>query len=82
MADVNDPRSALWLAVAQLCQREEQASGTCFAPAFVDALAHVVGAQAETTGADLECFANHAKRAKITTDDVRLCLRRNKDLEL
>ncbi|KAJ1939690.1 hypothetical protein GGF37_004295, partial [Kickxella alabastrina] len=45
---------------------------TKFSPTFVDALSHVVFSQAETMGADLECFAKHAKRAKISVDDVKL----------
>ncbi|KAJ2221410.1 MHF histone-fold complex component, partial [Coemansia sp. RSA 485] len=57
-----------------------QATGTRFSATFVDALSQVVFAQAETVGADLECFAKHAKRAKISTEDVKLCARRNDDL--
>ncbi|KAJ1647178.1 MHF histone-fold complex component [Coemansia asiatica] len=65
-------RSAMWFAVAQLCSHDEHKNGTRFSPTFVDALSQVVFSQAEILGADLECFAKHAKRAKISTEDVKL----------
>ncbi|KAJ1845397.1 hypothetical protein LPJ70_002520 [Coemansia sp. RSA 2708] len=61
------------MAVARSCQEDDAA----FSPAFVDALAHVAGAVAETLGRDLESFARHGKRAKVSVEDVRLCARRN-----
>ncbi|KAI7830024.1 kinetochore component CENP-S-domain-containing protein [Kickxella alabastrina] len=78
--DMNSARAAVWYAVAQLCDEDESKTGTKFSPTFVDALSHVVFSQAETMGADLECFAKHAKRAKISVDDVKLCARRNEHL--
>ncbi|KAJ1720669.1 hypothetical protein LPJ53_004730 [Coemansia erecta] len=73
-------RSAVWFAVAQLCAHDESETGTAFSATFVDALSQVVFAQAEAMGADLELFAKHAKRAKISVDDVKLCARRNEHL--
>ncbi|PIA16112.1 hypothetical protein COEREDRAFT_8770 [Coemansia reversa NRRL 1564] len=78
--DASDPRAAIWLAVAQLCSADENMSATKFTPAFVDALSRVVLSQAETMASDLECFARHAKRAKISVDDVKLCARRNNSM--
>ncbi|KAJ1734864.1 hypothetical protein LPJ61_000843 [Coemansia biformis] len=71
-ADPRDPRAAVWLAVAQLCSADEQKSAAKYSPAFVDALGQVVYAQAETMAADLESFAKHAKRAKVSVDDVKV----------
>ncbi|KAJ2777657.1 MHF histone-fold complex component [Coemansia javaensis] len=71
-ADPRDPRAAVWLAVAQLCSADEKKTAVRYSPAFVDALSHVVYAQAETMGGDLECFAKHARRAKVTVDDVKV----------
>ncbi|ORX73231.1 hypothetical protein DL89DRAFT_265369 [Linderina pennispora] len=76
-ADSNDPRASVWLAVAKLCSEDETSSGVSYSPTFVEALSHVVYAQAETMGGDLECFAKHARRTKISVDDVKLCARRN-----
>lgn len=76
----DDTRAAVWLTVAQLCADDEARTGTKYAPAFVEALCHVVCSQTETMGADLECFAKHGKRSKISVDDVKLCVRRNQDL--
>ncbi|KAI8325900.1 hypothetical protein GQ54DRAFT_330485 [Martensiomyces pterosporus] len=77
-ADSNDARASVWFAVAQLCNEDEKKTGAKYSPTFVDALSQVVYAQAETMALDLECFAKHAKRAKISVDD--LCARRNDDL--
>ncbi|KAJ2818126.1 hypothetical protein IWW50_005928 [Coemansia erecta] len=74
--DATDPRAGMWMAVARCCS---EADGE-FSPAFVDALGHVAAGVAETLGRDLESFARHAKRAKVSVEDVRLCARRNPDL--
>ncbi|KAJ2543186.1 hypothetical protein GGF49_002269 [Coemansia sp. RSA 1853] len=70
-----DPRAAVWMAVARRCADDERE----FSPAFVDALSQVAAGVAETLGRDLGAFARHAKRAKVSVDDVRLCARRNPD---
>ncbi|KAJ1995958.1 MHF histone-fold complex component [Coemansia sp. RSA 1358] len=79
-ADTNDAHAAIWFTVAQLCNEDEKKSSVKFSPAFVDALSQVVYSQTETMGVDLEHFAKHAKRAKISVDDVKLCARRNEKL--
>ncbi|KAJ2680526.1 MHF histone-fold complex component [Coemansia spiralis] len=70
-ADTNDAHAAIWFTVAQLCNEDEKKSSVKFSPAFVDALSQVVYSQTETMGVDLEHFAKHAKRAKISVDDVK-----------
>lgn len=50
-------------------------------PQFIAALTELVYSQTETLALDLECFANHAKRTMISTEDVKLCARKNEGLE-
>lgn len=49
-------------------------------PQFIAGLSELVWAQAETLAQDLESFAKHAGRGKITTEDVKLCTRKNEGL--
>jgi histone H3/H4 len=48
---------------------------------FMRTLAAVVKKQMELQAKDLELFAKHAKRSVISVDDVKLCVRRNPDLQ-
>ncbi|TPX70703.1 hypothetical protein SpCBS45565_g01560 [Spizellomyces sp. 'palustris'] len=46
-------------------------------PHFIHALSELVYQQAEIMALDLECFSKHGRRAVISTEDVKLCARRN-----
>ncbi|KAJ2454716.1 hypothetical protein EV183_001300 [Coemansia sp. RSA 2336] len=72
----NDPRAAVWMAVARRCRE----SNSQFSAAFVDALAQAAVLVAENLGRDVESFARHARRAKVSVEDVRLCARHNQDV--
>jgi histone H3/H4 len=49
-------------------------------PVFIEALAKVLIYQTKYLSCDLEAFCKHGKRANINLDDLKLCLRRNPNL--
>lgn len=51
-----------------------------FTKNVIATLSEITSKQLETYSTDLEAFANHARRAVISTDDVKLLVRRNPKL--
>jgi len=74
-------KSGIWYTVGQIVDEECMNLDTNATPQFIAALTELVYAQATTLAQDLECFANHAKRSLISTEDVKLCARKNEKLE-
>ncbi|KAF2668667.1 hypothetical protein BT63DRAFT_480056 [Microthyrium microscopicum] len=74
-------KSALWYAIGQIIDEDSLRSDSNVTPQFIGALTEMAWAQIETVAKDLECFAKHAGRTQISTDDVMLLARRNEGLE-
>ncbi|KAI5804179.1 kinetochore component CENP-S-domain-containing protein [Peziza echinospora] len=74
-------KAALWHSIGKIVDEEAIEQNVNANQAFIAALTEMVWAQLENTTKDLECFAKHAGRSTITTDDVLLLVRRNEELE-
>lgn len=77
----NSFKIALHSSISQMALKE----GIQITPEALLAIVEIVFEQGKLFGFDLAAFSNHAKRATINADDVRLLLRRHpamaKDLE-
>ncbi|MCJ1340806.1 hypothetical protein MMC09_006102 [Bachmanniomyces sp. S44760] len=74
-------RAALWFSIGKIVDEETLKLGVNATPQFIGALTEMVWVQIENVAMDLECFAKHAKRQTIRTEDVMLLSRRNEGLE-
>ncbi|KAI9143912.1 putative apoptosis-inducing TAF9-like domain 1 family protein [Paraphysoderma sedebokerense] len=73
-------KAAIHYAVGRICDDEADNLDVEITPHFIAALTEVVYKQIETMAIDVEFFAKHNKRTTISSDDVKLCARRNEDL--
>ncbi|TAQ86724.1 hypothetical protein B7494_g4959 [Chlorociboria aeruginascens] len=73
-------KAALWFSVGKIVDEEGIQLNINTTPQFIGALTEMVWTQVENVAADLESFSRHAGRTTVTTDDVLLITRRNKDL--
>ncbi|KND03612.1 uncharacterized protein SPPG_01088 [Spizellomyces punctatus DAOM BR117] len=70
-------RAAVHYTVGKICDEEAASSNMMPSPHFIHALSELVYQQAEIMALDLECFSRHGRRTVISTEDVKLCARRN-----
>eukprot|EP00897_Mesotaenium_endlicherianum_P007244 jgi/Mesen1/6548/ME000334S05888 len=73
-------RERMSVAVINIMNNEAQKQGVTISPEVVSAFCHCTHAFAEQLARDLKLFAQHAKRSKVTVDDVLLAARRNESL--
>ncbi|XP_045596493.1 centromere protein S isoform X2 [Procambarus clarkii] len=73
-------KAAIHFTVGRTCEEIGVELGLSFSKHVIATLSEITCKQLETYSADLEAFANHARRAVINTDDVKLLVRRNPDL--
>jgi centromere protein S len=74
-------KRALWLHVGRIVDAETLALGVNATPQFIAALMELVYAQITNSGRDLEAFAQHAGRQRISVPDVLMLGRRNEGLK-
>ncbi|KAI4184593.1 MAG: hypothetical protein LQ348_004529 [Seirophora lacunosa] len=74
-------KAALWLSVGKIVDEEMLKLGLNATPQFIGALTEMLWAQIENVSEDLQSFAKHAGRQKISAEDVLLLARRNEGLE-
>lgn len=63
--------------VAKMCEEESRGSGKRFSKEFVYCLHELAFDWVKRVGRDLELFARHAGRKRVSPDDVLLVVRRN-----
>ncbi|EDL81151.1 rCG31206, isoform CRA_a [Rattus norvegicus] len=73
-------KAAVHYTVGCLCQEVELDKQVHLSKQTIAAISEVTFRQCENFAKDLEMFARHAKRSTITTDDVKLLLRRSNSL--
>ncbi|XP_077976256.1 centromere protein S-like [Styela clava] len=68
--------------VSKICEniQHEQKDEIVFTKQTIATIAEITYRQSQIIANDLECFAQHAKRKRITVDDVLLCARRSPSL--
>ena len=77
---VQQLRAALHYAVGRICDDVAAERGAPFTRSVVATLTEAVLAQAAVVARDLELFAQHARRAAVCADDVKLLVRRSPSL--
>jgi len=70
-------KAAVELIVGDLSGEVSEQLGVEFCRETIATLALITVGKIERSAADLESFANHAKRTTVTTEDVKLLTRRN-----
>ena len=73
-------KAAVELIVGDLSGEVSEQLGVEFCRETIATLALITVGKIERSAADLESFANHAKRTTVTTEDVKLLTRRNTHL--
>jgi len=74
-------KASVWLAVQKICAEQARDLSVEIDAGFVACLSELVYHQAVTMGQDLESFTKHAKRSIVSIDDIKLYVRRNRDLQ-
>ncbi|GES89132.1 centromere protein S [Rhizophagus clarus] len=75
-------KAAIWQIVNDICNEEADELDVIPTQQFIASLSELVYKQAETFATNLENFANHANRSTISINDVKLCSRRNDELNM
>lgn len=70
-------RASIHYAVAKICETEAQEAGIFVSKSTVATLTELCLRHSRTLAEDLEHFAQHARRTKVTPDDVMLCARKD-----
>lgn len=70
-------KAAVWYSIGQTVDSLSEKNAT---PHFIGALSELVYSQIEIVAQDLEAFARHSGRSKISSKDVVLLGRRNEGL--
>ncbi|CAB4389512.1 unnamed protein product [Rhizophagus irregularis] len=73
-------KAATWQIVNDICNEEADELNVIPTQQFIASLTELVYKQAEKLATNLENFANHANRSTISINDVKLCSRRNDEL--
>ncbi|PRD28357.1 UNVERIFIED_CONTAM: centromere protein S [Trichonephila clavipes] len=73
-------KTSLHYAVGKICTEAAEGFKVQFSKEFIATVADLTFRQAGIFAEDLEAFAKHAKRTTVTTDDVKLLVRRSKSL--
>ncbi|NXN89055.1 CENPS protein, partial [Bombycilla garrulus] len=73
-------KAAVHYTVGCLCEEVEEDKGVQFSKQSIAAISEIAFRQCEIFAKDLEMFARHAKRATVTTEDVKLLARRSNSL--
>lgn len=73
-------KAAIHYTVGKTCEEIGNEVGLSFTKHVIATLSEITSKQLETYSADLEAFSNHARRAVINADDVKLLVRRNTQL--
>ncbi|RIA92602.1 kinetochore component CENP-S-domain-containing protein [Glomus cerebriforme] len=73
-------KATIWQIVNDICNEEADELNVIPTHQFIASLVELVYKQAEMFATNLENFANHANRSTITINDVKLCSRRNDEL--
>lgn len=73
-------RGKLWFFVETIIKRELP-DNVNYSPKYINTLTELVYQQLCEVGGDLEAFARHADRTVITSEDMLLRTRKNKDLQ-
>ncbi|EDV23817.1 Centromere protein S [Trichoplax sp. H2] len=73
-------KAALHYAVGKKCEEIGEELQVEFSKQMIFALTECTFKQSEVIATDLEAFARHAKRTTINGDDVKLLVRRNKNV--
>ncbi|KAF0295271.1 Centromere protein S [Amphibalanus amphitrite] len=77
---VQQLRAALHYAIGRICDDVAAERGTPFRRTVVATLTEAALSQAAVMARDLELFAQHARRAAVCADDVKLLVRRSPTL--
>ncbi|KAF2364352.1 CENP-S/Mhf1 [Trinorchestia longiramus] len=73
---------AVHYTVGQICQEVGTRLGVRFSTPVMAAVADIATSQIDIYAQDLTAFAKHAKRSMVSTEDVKLLVRRNPSLKI
>lgn len=73
-------RASVHYSVAKICEAEGAEAGFTVTRETVAVLTELALRYSKTLAQDLEAFAKHARRTKVTVDDVVLCARKDERL--
>ncbi|XP_068212342.1 centromere protein S-like [Palaemon carinicauda] len=73
-------KAAIHFTVGRICEKVGCEQGISFSKQVIATLSELTVRQIEVYTEDLEAFSKHARRTTINVDDVKLLVRRNKDL--
>lgn len=72
--------AALHYSIGKICEEKSTENDMMYSKPFTACLTKTIVSMGELFANDLESFSRHAKRTTITVDDVKLLVRRNKEL--
>ncbi|KAI9296286.1 hypothetical protein K502DRAFT_348160 [Neoconidiobolus thromboides FSU 785] len=73
-------RASIWNTTSKVCDSEEKKLNCKITRNFKQVLGDVMYTQLQHMSKDIEAFSGHARRSTITSEDVKLCARRNDHL--
>ncbi|CAL4109967.1 unnamed protein product, partial [Meganyctiphanes norvegica] len=77
---IQSMKAAVHFTVGRICEEVGVELEMSFSKQVIATLTEITFKQLETYTKDLEAFSKHGRRTTITADDVKLLVRRNKQL--
>ncbi|XP_042242725.1 centromere protein S-like [Homarus americanus] len=73
-------KAAIHFTVGRICEEVGAELGLTYHRKVIATLSEITCSQLEHYATDVEAFSNHARRTTVSTDDVKLLVRRNPQL--